>query len=190
MSYDVSELELTADFLKEKQSVRATFRLPVQVIKIVSIAASQLGIKQKTLIDQLVEDHEILTQLAREALKFEPTDDERQQKTYVLSRKSLHALEKVSGEFCLPRDVLIEISVNRLLPIIHAEKNKLAKRIKMLADLEAFQREGEALLKKALHSLGSEDPAVQQLAEMLKLGDKNIEHTRHLIEQGRIVEQM
>ena len=56
MKAEFPELGLTADLLKGKQSIRATFKLPPDIIRLLSIAASQLGIKQKTLFDQLVED--------------------------------------------------------------------------------------------------------------------------------------
>ena len=37
---------LSADRLRGRQSVRATFRLPTEVIELLSMAASQLGVKQ------------------------------------------------------------------------------------------------------------------------------------------------
>ena len=53
---------LTSTILKKKQSVRATFRLPDEIINLLSVVASQLGLKQKSLLDQLVEDKELLDQ--------------------------------------------------------------------------------------------------------------------------------
>ncbi|RPI51694.1 MAG: hypothetical protein EHM49_06780, partial [Deltaproteobacteria bacterium] len=54
-----SGLTITAMGLRGKQSVRATFRLPDHIIKLLGMVASQLGLKQKSLFDQLVEDKEV-----------------------------------------------------------------------------------------------------------------------------------
>ena len=56
----VNKFRLTVDDLKGKQSVRATFRLPQQVIELLTLIAGQLGIKQKSLFDQLIEDSAVL----------------------------------------------------------------------------------------------------------------------------------
>jgi len=54
-SVDRAEKDLNADALRGRQSVRATFRLPTEMVSLLSIAASHLGLKQKSLFDQLVE---------------------------------------------------------------------------------------------------------------------------------------
>ena len=71
---------LDANTLRGRQSVRATFRLPPPIIELLSIAANQLGIKQKSLFDQLVEDREVLEQVAAGAAGWRrPVADQRQQ---------------------------------------------------------------------------------------------------------------
>ena len=52
--------------LKARQSVRATFRLSEGCIDAISIVATQLGIKQKSLFDHLAEDIDSLKSIARE----------------------------------------------------------------------------------------------------------------------------
>lgn len=59
---DMGDL-LTSVSLKKKQSVRATFRLPDEIINLLSIVVSPLGLKQKLLIDQLIADKELLDRL-------------------------------------------------------------------------------------------------------------------------------
>lgn len=49
--------------LRGKQSVRTTFRLSEGCIKAISIVANQMGIKQKSLFDHLVEDIKTLESL-------------------------------------------------------------------------------------------------------------------------------
>ena len=69
---DEGMVGLSADILRGRQSVRATFRLPSQVIALLSVAASQLGLKQKSLFDQLVEDRAVLEQVAQMADRYRP----------------------------------------------------------------------------------------------------------------------
>ena len=58
--------EISFDELRKKQSVRATFKLPQEIIDLLGVIAGQLGIKQKSLLDQLVEDTSLLVKLAQE----------------------------------------------------------------------------------------------------------------------------
>lgn len=190
MTRELSKLGLTADYLKGKQSVRATFKLPEQMIRLLSIAASQLGIKQKTLFDQLVEDRDILAQVALEAERYKPVVVERRQKTYVLSRNSLFSIEEVAREYHLPRDLLVEISINRLLPLIEAERKKQERRKLLLEEFELYQRHGEGLLQKARHLLGEEDPLSRQFENLLALGERNLEKMRQTVERGKGIEDI
>ena len=52
--------------LRGRQSVRATFRLSEDCIDAISILAVQLGIKQKSVFDHLMEDDQVLKNVARE----------------------------------------------------------------------------------------------------------------------------
>ena len=50
--------------LRGRQSVRATFRLSTKAIDALSVVAVQLGIKQKSLFDHLIEDLTVLEKIA------------------------------------------------------------------------------------------------------------------------------
>ena len=52
--------------LRGRQSVRATFRLSEDGIDAISILSAQLGIKQKSVFDHLMEDVQILKNMASE----------------------------------------------------------------------------------------------------------------------------
>ena len=110
--------------LRGRQSVRATFKLSEGCIEALSIVATHLGIKQKSLFDHLVEDARTLKSIAREIQNIKITKRDRIQKTFVLSRRSLLSLENVSKNFNAPRDALVELSVQRLFPIIAKEREK------------------------------------------------------------------
>ena len=103
--------------LRGHQSVRTTFKLSERSISALSILAGQLGIKQKSLFDHLVEDVKVLQAIAREVDTF-PEHRPRVAKTYVISRRTLENLETVSSKFNTPRDALVEFSIERTLPLI------------------------------------------------------------------------
>jgi len=182
-------MELSADILRGRQSVRATFRLPSQVISLLSVAADQLGLKQKSLFDQLVEDREVLEQLAQMADQYHPMQSRRQQKTYVVSRNALLALEHVAKACGLPRDLLVELSIQRLAPMLSLEQEKQGKRVELSEKLEALSQQGERLLRETVQLLGEDDPAVQILASFQAHCRRTASEMNQLVEQGKKLAQ-
>ena len=81
--------------LRGRQSVRATFRLSEACIEAISILSTQLGIKQKSVFDHLMEDAQVLKSIAREMANIEFDRHECVQKTFVISRRSLSFLDTV-----------------------------------------------------------------------------------------------
>ena len=57
---------------RAKQSVLAIFKLSKETASALSVVSSQLGVKQKSLFDQLVADTEALALIARELRKGKP----------------------------------------------------------------------------------------------------------------------
>ena len=179
---------LSADGLKGRQSVRATFKLPSRMIELLNVTANQLGLKQKSLFDQLLENRETLAQVAMAADNYRPVQEQRQQKTFVVSRNSLVSLNYVAKIYGLPRDVLVEISIRRLLPVISSEQEKQKKRKQVFAEMEGLLEHGEALLEKTVQLLGVDDHATRQLAlVVLQLkGCKNA--LGEQVELGKVIE--
>jgi hypothetical protein len=108
--------------LRGRQSVRATFRLSEAYIDAISILSVQLGIKPKSVFDHLMEDAQILKNMARELENTEFDRHQRIQKTFVVHRRSLSFPDMISNEFKAPMDSLLENSVRRLLPIVTKER--------------------------------------------------------------------
>ena len=158
--------ELSAETLRGKQSVRATFRLSPQVITLLSVAATQLGLKQKSLFDQLVEDREVLSQLASAAKTNQQSANKRQQKTYVVSRNALLSLEHVAKTLGMPRDLLVEISIQRLVPVLNSEQEKNRKRELLSRALEGLACQNEQILQQSAEELGEDDAATELVAEL------------------------
>ena len=121
--------------LRGRQSVRATFRLSEDCIDAISILSAQLGIKQKSIFDHLMENAQVLKNMAREIENTEFDRHERIQKTFVISRRSLSYLDMISSEHNAPRDALVEYSVRRRLPIIAKERKKHEKRKELCAEI-------------------------------------------------------
>jgi hypothetical protein len=175
--------------LRGRQSVRATFKLSEGCIEAISIVAAHLGIKQKSLFDHLVEDARFLKSIAREIQNIKLTRQGRVQKTFVISRRSLLSLENISKNFNAPRDALVELSVQRLLPIIAKEREKHEKRKKMLNEIARHLEEGERLLNKTKEIFGEEDTIYQKLESVMTVYDNAYHHIASFIEKGKIIEE-
>jgi hypothetical protein len=178
----------TAD-LRGRQSVRATFKLSEGCIEAISIVAAHLGIKQKSLFDHLAEDARTLKSIAREIQNIKITKQGRIQKTFVISRRSLLSLENVSKNFNAPRDALVELSVQRLLPIIAKEREKHEKRKKMLNEIDKHLKEGERILSNAKEMFGVEDTICQKLESVMTVYENAYRHIASFIEKGKIIEE-
>ncbi len=181
-------IDLTVDDLKKKQSVRATFKLPHQTILLLNAVARQLGIKQKSLFDQLVKDPENLTELARRAEEFVGNQSDRRQKTFVISRDSLLLINKTVKKENISRDLLVEASIGRLLPIIDKELETHRRRKSLLAEMKENLRQQELTLRRAEKQLGGRDLLFEVLEAQVQLARKNILEMDALVERGAAME--
>jgi len=180
--------DATASALRSRQSVRATFKLTPQSIEVISIVSIHLGIKQKSLFDHLIEDSRALNAVVDEIDPDDLKSKRRIQKTYVISRKSLFSLENISKELNLPRDVLVEYSIQRLLPVITVEKKKHKRRVEIFADLSEHFKRGRAILRKCENTLERDDPVYDKV-EKLMAGYENIyNEIESVIKKGEIIE--
>ena len=174
--------------LKGKQSVRATFRLTVGCIDAISIVAAQLGIKQKSLFDHLAEDIHSLESIARGIKNKKLKNQNRTQKTFVISRRSLSFLDEISKLFNAPRDVLVEHSIQRLLPIINREREKHEKRKVFLDRINKHFQEGQKILNDIKKQLGDDDPMISKF-EMVMSGYKTAKgNITAFIDRGKSIE--
>ena len=185
---DASVLNSSALDLRGRQSVRATFRLSEDCIDAISILAVQLGIKQKSVFDHLMEDAQVLKNVARELQNTEFDRHERVQKTFVISRRSLSFLDTISSKHNAPRDALVEYSIRRLLPIIASERKKHEKRKGLLAEISDHFDAGDKLLAKSKRMLGGDDPIVNKLETLMAMYQNVFDDLAKFIEKGKILE--
>ena len=174
--------------LRGRQSVRATFKLSAACIDAIGVVARHLGIKQKSLFDHLAEDMEALTSIAQKAGSAGLRRENRVQKTFVISRRSLCSLEEVSKNYNTPRDELVEYSVQRLLPLIVNERQRQEVRKEMLASVQKHFQEGIRLQVKWEAAMGNEDPFLDRLAGVMRGYERALGEMNDIIEQGRPIE--
>jgi hypothetical protein len=179
----------SADDLRGRQSVRATFKLSSRAIDALSIVAVHLGIKQKSLFDQLIEDAGSLSLIANEIESEDFHALDRVQKTYVISRKTLRSLEDISRQFNAPRDALVEYSLQRLLPVIAREREKHQKRKEILQDIDAHFEQGLKILKKTRDLLGENDPVYTKMEAALGACVHARDNIAQFVERCEIIEE-
>jgi hypothetical protein len=174
--------------LRGRQSVRATFKLSARAIDVLSIVAAQLGIKQKSLFDHLIEDVQSLNVIANEIEEdvFDTLD--RVQKTFVISRRTLSCLEQTSRQFNAPRDALVEYSIQRLLPVIAKERERHSKRKEVLNDINAHLAQGLKILQKAQSLLGEDDPVCYRFETAVQSLVNSQSHIENYVKRGSVIE--
>ena len=174
--------------LRGRQSVRATFKLSARAIDVLSIVATQLGIKQKSLFDHLIEDAQSLNLIANE-IEDEVFDAlDRVQKTFVVSRRTLSCLEQTSRQFNAPRDALVEYSIQRLLPVIKKERERHRKRKMILNDINAHLAQGLKILQKAQSLLGEDDPVYARFETAMHSLVNSQSHIENYVKKGSVIE--
>ena len=185
---DLGVLGSTFAELRGRQSVRATFKLTNNCIEAISIVAAMLGIKQKSLFDHLFEDTDILSSIAEKFNNARLQTVNRTQKTYVMSRNALISLDDIAKHFNAPRDVLIEISVQRLLPIITKERKRYETRKAIFAKIGRHLDAGRKLLNSAYAELGEEDQLTDRLTAAMGMYESAYKQMAGFMERGKGIE--
>lgn len=175
--------------LRGRQSVRTTFRLPERSILALSLLASQLGIKQKSLFDHLGEDIDTLRACAAAAERREDRECVRTSKTYVVSKRTLENLERVAAASSASRDALVASSIERIVPLLLEEQKKHRQRKEVLADARRWLAQGEELLRRSLTRLEQDDPAMEEVAGMLREAGRAFANLEDMVERGEKIEQ-
>ena len=176
--------------LRGKQSVRATFKLSQKAIDSIGLVAIHMGIKQKSLFDHIIEDVEALDRLAKTIRIRQFKKIPRRQKTFVLSRKTIDALESISIAYGTPRDALVEYSVKKLESIISAEKARHEERKTILKDIVDHFIQGKILYKKAVTILGKDDPFCKRIGKAVFACQKTEDELTGFIEKSKVLEKL
>ena len=184
-----STISATMFDLRGKQSVRATFKLSQRAIDAIGLVAIHLGIKQKSLFDHIIEDIDALDVLAKQIQIQQFKKLPRKQKTYVLSRKTIEALEAISQAYDTPRDALVEYSIKKLDSIIMAEKARHKERKILQKNIKKHFDQGRKLYKDAIDLLGENDPFCKRMEKAVFACRKTQEDLSDFIEKSKILEE-
>jgi hypothetical protein len=174
--------------LRGRQSVRATFKLSPQAIEALSIVAVHLEIKQKSIFDHLIDDAQSLMQMADKMDHESLKDMKRVQKTFVISRKTLASLEKAAQKANASRDALVEMSIQRLLPIISRERQKHGMRKEILKEINHFLNKGIGLLAELETDLGDDDPTTMHFKSAIQALASAHNEISAFVDRGDIIE--
>ena len=174
--------------LRGKQSVRATFKLSQKAIDSIGLVAIHMGIKQKSLFDHIIEDMAALSDLAKTIQIRQFKELPRKQKTFVLSRKTIDVLSAISETYGMPRDALVEYSVQKLESVILAEKLRHVERKKLNKQMTTYFLAGEALYKNATKILGEDDPFCRRFEKAVVTARKTTQEVNDFLEKSKILE--
>ena len=106
----------------------------------------------------------------------------------MISRKSLASLEKAAQKANASRDALVEMSIQRLLPIISRERQKHGKRKEVLNQINDFLDKGLALLAEFETNLGDDDPTTVHFKSAIKALASVHNEISAFITRGDIIE--
>jgi hypothetical protein len=177
------------DDLLGKKSVRATFKLHPTAIELLSIIASQLGLKQKSLFDYLMEDQEALHAMAASMSPDKALTAQRIQKTFVVSQRSLDALEDATKDADASREDLIERSIQRLLPVLEKEQRRQRLRSEALVMIDKHFKQGKTLADNVKEMVGEEDTLYQSLTAAMLVYAKSYDEMKNLVDKGKRMSQ-
>lgn len=187
---DISLLLTNASDLLGRQSVRATFKLSAEFIDAVSILATQLGIKQKSLFDHLMEDVESLRAIASRMESDKKSKNDRIQKTFVISKKSLLSLEAVSKKFAASRDDIVEYSIKRLFPILSTERQKQERREDALEKISKHFHDSKKLLDYVKELVGKDDPVYTSMEAAFNSYENTHETIKQFVSKGKRITEL
>jgi dipeptidase len=85
----------------------------------------------------------------------------------------------------IPRDLLVEISIQRLQPIMTAEQEKHRKRILVLQEMEACQQQLQRTMMRTKKLLGKEDKATLLLEKIVRTARESVGKLAAVIEEGK-----
>ena len=187
-SESTNSFSINVDQLKGKQSVRATFRLSNQMINLLRVTANHLKVKQKSLIDELIQNWETLNQVACESQDIEQKETQRRQKTFVLSRNALKLLDEVSNKYNISRDYLVECCICRLIPLLNSEQEKHKQRRALLKDIEQYLLNSKELLERADAILEKDDRFRTKLEKIVTHTEHSVTELRKLVQDRKALQ--
>jgi hypothetical protein len=174
--------------LRGRQSTRVAFKLSPNCIEAMNILGSHLRLKPKSLFDHMVQERRVLEAIAAKAGTSSLEDAPRAAKTYVISRDAAEILEEVARAHQLPRDLLVEASVQHLMPLIEKEQRRHGARKTLLAKMERHLKGGRQLLAAMTAELGPNDPMRDKMNQVMGTYERAYAAMADFVQKGDIIE--
>ena len=111
------------------------------------------------------------------------------QKTFVISRKTITNLKRTCKEYEAPRDLLVEQLIQRLIPLIDIEKKKHRKRKEIIKELESLFLDGSRVIEKSAKDLGQDDPVYERVESIIRNMQSNLQEIDSIIKKGEMIEE-
>ena len=178
---------LAAD-LRGRQSVRVAFKLTPNTIEAIHILGAHLRLKPKSLFDHMVQERRTLEAIAAKADLPAAGEDPPVAKTYVISRDAAEILDAVSNARQIPRDALVEASVQHLMPLIEKEQVRHGARKSLLAKMERHLKGGRRLLEAMTADLGPNDPMSDKMQHVMGVYERAYATMADYIRKGEKIE--
>lgn len=173
--------------LRGRQSIRVAFKLSPNCIEAMNILGSHLRLKPKSLFDHMVQERRTLEAIAA---KTDPGDEDpaRAAKTYVISRDAADILEEVARAHNIARDLLVEASVQHLMPLIEKEQVRHGARKTLLGKMERHLKSGRRLLEAMTADLGPGDPMSDKMHQVMATYERAYAAMADFVRKGDIIE--
>jgi hypothetical protein len=174
--------------LRGRQSIRVAFKLTPACIEAVNILGSHLRLKPKSLFDHMVQERQTLEAVAAQARLTNGDDARRIAKTYVISRDAALVLDEVARRLKLPRDVVVETSVQHLMPLIQKEQARHSARKILLARMERHLKDGRRMCADMEKDLGPNDPMCDKMQHVMGAYERAFAAMAEFIKRGANIE--
>jgi hypothetical protein len=175
--------------LRGRQSVRVAFKLTPNCIEAINILGAHLRLKPKSLFDHMVQERRTLEAIAAKAGKPEADEAERVAKTYVISRDAAEILDTMARDRNIPRDALVEASVQHLMPLIEKEQVRHGARKTLLSRMERHLMDGRRLLEAMTADLGPNDPMSDRMQQVMGAYERAYAAMADFIRRGENIER-
>jgi hypothetical protein len=142
----------------------------------------------KSLFDHMVQEQETLEAIASKVKDTDSAESARVPKTYVVSRYAAEVFSKVARRRNIPRDALVEASIQHLMPLIQKEQGRHDTRKALFVKMERHLKSGRKLYDDMIAALGDSDPMCTKMSNVIAAYDRAFESIEEFIKKGASIE--
>lgn len=174
--------------LRGRQSIRTSFKLSPKCIEAVNILGSHLRLMPKSLFDHLVQERKTLEAIASKTKEAVSEEDPRVAKTFVISRDASEVFSEVARRWKIPRDALVEASIQHLMPLIQKEQIRHDSRKLLFVKMERHLKGARKLFEDMSADLGDSDPMCANMSNVVTAYERAFAAIGEFIKKGESIE--